>query len=106
MTRQTFIVVALCLTLTSVFVDARAARQVQVRNANAESNGGAASWLRNLKALLAPRQEPNVCYEDEYYTFLSDSTIGESFCQSLLDYPNTTITVDYTPTRYVPLPRK
>ncbi|KAI7020072.1 hypothetical protein KC355_g2867 [Hortaea werneckii] len=98
MSRQTFIVAALCLTLTSVFVDARAARQVQVRNAKAESNGGAASWLRNLKALLAPRQEPNVCYEDEYYNFLSNSTIGESFCQSLLDYPNTTITVDYTPT--------
>ncbi|KAI7200204.1 hypothetical protein D0869_08148 [Hortaea werneckii] len=98
MTRQTFIVAALCLTLTSVFVDARAARQVQVRNANAKSNAGAASWLRNLKALLAPRQESNVCYEDEYYTFLLNSTIGESFCQSLLDYPNTTITVDYTPT--------
>ncbi|GAB1738120.1 hypothetical protein NU219Hw_g2652t1 [Hortaea werneckii] len=98
MTRQTFVVAALCLTLTSVFVDARAARQVQVRNANAESNGGAASWLRNLKALLAPRQEPNVCYEDEYYRFLGNSAIGESFCQSLLDYPNTTITVDYTPT--------
>ncbi|KAI7324692.1 hypothetical protein KC315_g8174 [Hortaea werneckii] len=98
MTRQTFVVAALCLTLTSQFVDARAARQIQVRNANAESNGGAVSWLKNLKALLAPRQEPNVCYEDEYYKFLDNSTIGESFCQSLLDYPNTTVTVDYTPT--------
>jgi len=54
---------------------------------------------------LFPRQDASTnstCYQDEYYTFVYNSSFGQSICELLVDYPNETTTVDYTPVRYHP----
>lgn len=101
--RQSFFATALYLTLTSTLVDARAYPGLQIRNANAESNAAPLSWLKRIVKKgdsLLPRQDAGICYQDDFYKFVNNSTFGEDFCRSFVQYPNTTVVVEYTPTRY------
>lgn len=102
MRSQSLIISAFSLAFSPSLVEGCAYPQVQVRNANAQSNGflgRVRELFKKAEDALVSRQESGVCYEDDYYLFLNNSTIGEAFCQSLLQYPNTTVVVDYTPTR-------
>lgn len=96
---------ALCLALLHTS-DARVPhsfRDLIQRDAQPESQpqGGVFDWLvRLFKRELKPRQDDSTCYEDDYYTFVGSPSLGEGFCQHYMDYPNRTVPVEATATRY------
>lgn len=97
---RSFAGLALCLCLTST-TDARVTdnhARLDTREARPEDPHRVRDWF---SALLGRNVEARAgtCYEDDYYNFVSNSSFGESFCQSYLGMSNVTTTVDYTPTR-------
>lgn len=58
-------------------------------------------FISLMKRTLQPRQEDGNCLEtpDSYYNFTGE--LGEDFCRDYMNYPNVTIPVLVTPTRYV-----
>ena len=112
---RSFIAVALCLSLTHS-CSARiphSHRQLAERDAEPESSNFVMALFKRLFTVdLIPRQDApsnstqgsstnGTCYQDEYYNFVYNSSFGEDLCQMLINYPNQTTTVDYTPIRYV-----
>lgn len=101
---RSFAAVALCLAFVHIS-DARVPHSFHdlvQRDANAEPQPGEGvlQWLRRLlRRDLQPRQDAT-CYEDEYYTFVGSPALGERFCQDYMNYPNRTVPVEATATRY------
>lgn len=67
-----------------------------------ETGYGILKWFKHLfRKDLVERQDvsnsTSICYEDEYYTFVSE--LPASFCQQYMSYPNVTAVVQYTSTR-------
>ncbi|KAK4549411.1 hypothetical protein LTR36_006408 [Oleoguttula mirabilis] len=102
---HSFFATALCLSLIQTS-DARAhgrSSQLQIRDGKAEvqeARHGVVDWFKHLfkKDDALERRQESTCVEDDFYNFVNNSTFGESFCQSYIEYPNTTVTADYTPT--------
>lgn len=106
---KSFFALALCLSLAFTFASARiphSYRQLQERDDDTESP----NWIVRLVKGFFKRQEPkqnDVCYVDQYYTFVNGSAFGKNVCQVVgIIYPNRTITEDYTPTELVPPSRQ
>jgi len=97
---KSFVAVALCLSLISSFAQARiphSYRQLQERDDDFQSPNGIFNWFSRLLKRQQKRQQ-DVCYQDEYYDFVTNSTFGQNFCQSLgVSYPNSTVVEDFTP---------
>jgi hypothetical protein len=95
---KSFVAVALCLSLLSTFAFARiphSYRQLQERDDESQSPNSIFSWFTRL---LKRQQEQDVCYQDEYYDFVTNSTFGQNFCEDLgVSYPNRTVVEDFTP---------
>lgn len=93
---KSFVAVALCLSLLSTFTLARiphSYRQLQERDEELQSPNGILSWFSRLL-----KRQQNVCYQDQYYDFVNNSTFGQNFCQVLgVTYPNRTIVEEFTP---------
>ncbi len=107
--RQSFFASALCLSIVQTSVNARAHdkfSQLKIRNGQpvveVAQNGGMFDWAHRLfRRHVQPRQSSGLCVEDSYYNIIQNLPNAQSFCQGYMNYPNETITVDYTPTRYV-----
>ena len=103
---RSFATAALCLALLHTS-DARVPHSFQdliQRNAQPElqPQNKVFDWLvRLFKRELRPRQDESTCYTDIYYTFVGSPDVGEGFCQDFMDYPNITVPVEATATRYV-----
>lgn len=105
--RQSFFATALCLSLIQTS-DARAHGrfpQLQIRDGGAvvqDARHGVVDWFRHLfkKDDSIERRQESICPEDIYFQFVYNSSFGQDFCESFVNYPNTTVTADYTPTRY------
>jgi hypothetical protein len=97
---KSFVAVALCLSLISSFALARiphSYRQLQERDDELQSPNGILEWFSRILKRQQKRQQ-DVCYQDEYYDFVTNSTFGQSFCQDLgVSYPNRTIVEEFTP---------
>lgn len=97
---------ALCLAILHTS-DARVAhsfRHLIQRDAQPgpQSHEGIFEWFaRLLKRTVQPRQDDSTCYEDDYYVFVGSPSLGEGFCQDYMNYPNRTVPVEATATRYV-----
>ncbi|QIX01926.1 hypothetical protein AMS68_007443 [Peltaster fructicola] len=92
---------ALCLSLVhqSVAYIPHSLKQVAERDVELEQSGSILSWFSQLfKRSSSNGRRQNVCYEDDYYNFVSNATFGQAFCQAYLDYPDTTTTLDGTST--------
>jgi hypothetical protein len=93
---KSFVALALCLSLFNTFATARiphSYRQLQERNDESQSPNAILSWLSRL----FKRQE-DVCYQDQYYDFVNNSTFGQNFCRVLgVQYPNQTVVEEFTP---------
>lgn len=104
---RSFATRALCLTLLHT-TDARVPhsfRRLVQRDAqpDPQPQEGVFEWFRRLlKRDIRPRQDAT-CYEDDYYVFVGSPSLGEPFCQDYMDYPNRTVPVEATATRYEPL---
>ncbi|KAK5745097.1 hypothetical protein LTR17_001548 [Elasticomyces elasticus] len=104
--RQSFFATALCLSLVQTSVEGRAHNkfaQLKIRNGQPvvepAEQGGILGWAQDLfRRVVKPRQSSGTCYEDLYFNFVEELPNSESFCQGYMDYPNETVTVDYTPT--------
>lgn len=98
--RSYIIPAALCLSLV-LNASARVPHSFQdVARRNAEPEDGIWGWLHRLfKREIFTRQSDGICYQDQYYDFVYNSSFGEAVCQALIEYPNRTTTVDYTPIR-------
>ncbi|KAK4951348.1 hypothetical protein LTR10_010321 [Elasticomyces elasticus] len=104
--RQSFFATALCLSLVHTSVEGRAHNkfaQLKIRNGQPvvepAEQGGVLGWAQDLfRRVVKPRQSSGTCYEDLYFNFVEELPNSESFCQGYMDYPNETVTVDYTPT--------
>ena len=97
--RHSFFAQALCLSLYSSS-DARP--QLENRNEAIEARqprNAVVQWFGHMFRRDDGHESRDVCKQDNYYYFVNNSTMGEAFCRDYLDYPNTTVTVDYTPTR-------
>lgn len=96
---KSFAAVALCLSLTNTFANARiphSYRQLQERDDEARSPNVIVKWLN---AFLKPRQEQEVCYQDQYYNFVANSSTGQEVCEVIgVVYPDRTVVEEYTPT--------
>ncbi|KAK1812327.1 hypothetical protein LTR12_013297 [Friedmanniomyces endolithicus] len=104
--RQSFFASALCLSIVQTSVNARAHdkfSQLKIRNGQpvveVAQNGGMFDWAHRLfRRHVQPRQSSGLCVEDSYYNIIQNLPNAQSFCQGYMNYPNETITVDYTPT--------
>lgn len=75
-------------------------RQLQERNDEVTSHESFLAWASRLfkRQNEAQGTSQDVCLQDEYYGFVTNSSFGENFCELLgIDYPNRTVVVDYTP---------
>jgi sensor domain CHASE-containing protein len=97
---KSFVAVALCLSLFSTFARARiphSYRQLQERDDELQSPDRLLNWFMRMLKRQQKRQQ-DVCYQDQYYDFVNNSTFGQNFCQVLgISYPNRTIVDDFTP---------
>lgn len=101
------LVAALCLSLVhdSTARIPHSFRQLAERETQPEPQHGIFSWFTHLIKKTVDRRQETVCYRDDYYDFAANATVGKAFCEALMEYPNTTVTVDYTPRVYdLPLP--
>ncbi|KAK3075040.1 hypothetical protein LTR53_002011 [Teratosphaeriaceae sp. CCFEE 6253] len=108
--RQSIITSALCLTLVRTAVDARAHdkfSQLELRDGQPlveEREGGLLNWVQRLARGTVQRRQAGAAIrtcdqDDDFNKFVRNGLRdSQSFCQNLLDYPNQTITTDYTPT--------
>ncbi|KAK1057541.1 hypothetical protein LTR74_014066 [Friedmanniomyces endolithicus] len=103
--RQSIFASALCLSLVQPSVNARAHdrfSQLKIRNGQPVvevAQHGVLDWANRLfRRHVQPRQSSGTCVEDSYYTFIQNLPNGQSFCQGYMNYPNETVTVDYTST--------
>lgn len=97
--RQTLFYSAIWLPLLETAVDARAHAkfpQLQVRDGRLVPEAKPVGWVDEWMGRLFKR---GTCYEDSYYNFVQG--LPQSFCQTYMNYPNQTVTVEYTPTRRV-----
>ena len=98
--RHSFFARALCLSLIRSS-DARP--QVETHNGKAveapEPRNAVLQWFSHMFRRDDSLEGRDVCKEDDYYNFVNNSTFGQGFCSAYLDYPDTTVTVEYTPTR-------
>ena len=97
-----FLTLALGLTL----IDLSAARvahntgsDLQRRN----SDNAILNWFNRILRedvdnSIESRQDDNACYVDTFYNFVYNSSDGEDFCRSFMNYPPVTNVVDVTPT--------
>ena len=95
---RSFTTAALCLSLIHAS-NARVPhsfRDLIQRDAEPEPvpEKGVFDWVLRL----FKRQD--TCIVDDYYTFVGSSSLGEGFCQDYMGYPNRTVPVEATATRY------
>jgi hypothetical protein len=97
---KSFVAVALCLSLLSSFALARiphSYRQLQERDDELQSPNGVLDWFNRMLKRQQKHQQ-DVCYQDQYYDFVNNSTFGQNFCEVLgVSYPNRTVTEEFTP---------
>ncbi|KAK0856068.1 hypothetical protein LTR91_010347 [Friedmanniomyces endolithicus] len=104
--RQSFFASALCLSIVQTSVNARAHDkfpQLRIRNGQpvveVAQNGGMFDWAHHFfRRHVQPRQSSGLCVEDSYYNIIQNLPNAQSFCQGYMNYPNETVTMDYTPT--------
>ncbi|KAK1057482.1 hypothetical protein LTR33_013631 [Friedmanniomyces endolithicus] len=104
--RQSFFAPALCLSIVQTSVNARAHDkfpQLRIRNGQpvveVAQNGGMFDWAHHFfRRHVQPRQSSGLCVEDSYYNIIQNLPNAQSFCQGYMNYPNETVTMDYTPT--------
>lgn len=85
------------LALGLALVNLSLARVTQ-RETNPQASDGVVGWLKQLlKKSVAARTPSTTCYADEYYTFVHNSSFGESFCREHMPYAGINITETYTP---------
>jgi hypothetical protein len=98
---KSFVAVALCLSLLSTFTLARiphSYRQLQERDDESQSPNGildlfSPRWLTRLL-----KRQQDICYQDQFYDFVNNSTFGHDFCEVLgVSYPNRTVVEEFTP---------
>ena len=101
---KSFVAVALCLSLVSSFASARiphSYRQLQERDDESQSPNGVLNWFSRLlkrQQKSQQKRQQDVCYQDEYYDFVTNSTFGQNFCQNFgISYPNRTVVEEFTP---------
>ncbi|GAB7330528.1 hypothetical protein MBLNU13_g02122t1 [Cladosporium sp. NU13] len=97
---KSLVAVALCLSLIGSFAFARiphSYRQLQERDDELQSPNGLLNWFSRVLNRQQKRQQ-EVCYQDQYYDFVNNSTFGQNFCQVLgISYPNRTVVEEFTP---------
>jgi hypothetical protein len=97
---KSFVAVALCLSLISTSAFARiphSYRQLQERDEEMQSLNGVLNWFNQILKRQQKRQQ-DVCYQDQYYDFVNNSTFGQNFCRVLgISYPNRTVVEEFTP---------
>lgn len=95
---------ALCLSLVHVSTARvpHSFRDLIQRDARLEAqpHDGILGWLTKLLRREIKLRQDATCYEDEYYTFVGSAALGEGFCQDYMGYPNRTVPVEATATRY------
>jgi hypothetical protein len=107
---RSFLCSAVCLTLitsAAALTTPHSYRELQERDAEKakphrkQQHNGVMRWFRNFfnkkQVAATDAEDDDTCYLDSYYDFVGE--LGEGFCQDYMRYPNTTYTVDYTPTR-------
>lgn len=96
---KSFVAAALCLSLIETFALARiphSYRQLQERDDQSQSPNGILNWLTRL--LKRQQEQQNICYQDDFYNFVHNSTFGKKTCQALgVTYPNVTVVEEFTP---------
>ncbi|KAK5125039.1 hypothetical protein LTR85_001230 [Meristemomyces frigidus] len=70
------------------------------RAAVQEAQHGIADWFKHLFKKNDSIERRSECVKDSFFDF-ANSTGGQDFCEGFIDYPNTTVTIDYTPTSTV-----
>lgn len=89
----------LALAVASWLIDLSTARATDPlralikREATSDADEGVLDWFKGVV------RRQTLCDEDAYYNFVNNNTFGQQFCEAYYAYPNTTITVEYTPTR-------
>lgn len=103
---RSFAAAVLCLALTHTS-DARVPhsfRDIFPREAepDLQPQQGIFEWFnRLLRRNIKPRQDYETnCPEDDYFTFVGSDALGEGWCQDYMGYPNRTVPVQVTVTRY------
>jgi len=95
---KSFVALALCLSLFNNFATARiphSYRQLQEGDDESQSPNVVLSWLGRL---FKRQEDEDVCYQDQYYDFVNNSTFGQNFCRTLgVQYPNRTVVEEFTP---------
>ena len=91
---HTFFALVLCLSLLPASLALATNKRNAIDTSRQSPNHGVVNWLFSLF-----RRDNDVCVEDGFYQFVSNSTTGQAFCQAYYDYPEQTVTVDYTPAR-------
>ena len=91
---------ALGLSLASITSARVANAPAEVQRRNNESQSEKSVW--NLYGLLRRFEKKAAlatCYQDDFYYAVFNSSWGERLCADIMNYPNTTVTVGYTPVR-------
>ncbi|EME88053.1 uncharacterized protein MYCFIDRAFT_89544, partial [Pseudocercospora fijiensis CIRAD86] len=89
---------ALGLSLASITSARVANAPAEVQRRNAESQYEKSVW--NLYGLLRRFEKKAAlatCYQDDFYYAVFNSSFGAELCAEIMGYPNTTVTVEYTP---------
>lgn len=93
---KSLVTLGLCLSLIITFATARiphSYRQLQERDDESQSPNALLGWLSRLF-----KRQQDVCYQDQYYDFVNNSTFGQNFCRVLgVQYPNQTVVEEFTP---------
>jgi len=99
---QSFFALALCLSLAHTVSAHVSSNQAvtDVQSGSQQDTIFKRLFSRLLGKDVERRQSTDgVCYEDQYYDFVHNSSFGQTFCQAFYSYPNQTTVTEYTPTR-------
>lgn len=93
---KSYTAVASCLLLSSAFATPHSYRELQERNGEEQSPSALRRFFDRFDRYLRPRQD--VCYQDQYYTFVTNSSTGQELCEVLgVQYPDVTVVEEFTP---------
>ncbi|KXT07351.1 hypothetical protein AC578_421 [Pseudocercospora eumusae] len=89
---------ALGLSLASITSARVANTPAEVQRRNNESQSEKSIWnLYGIFKRLEKKAALATCYQDDFYYAVFNSSWGERLCAEIMNYPNNTVTVGYTP---------
>ena len=93
--RHSFFAQALCLSLISSSaarpqLETRDSKEIKAR----EPRNAVLQWFNHMFRRDDSLERRDICKQDEYYNYVNNATVGQEFCSILLQYPNTTVSVD------------